>query len=80
MNFKVTRERHSPPTHSLVLVEIEATCVLARRPLLGGMLCSLVTSLGGVVYQVHSLHRSLITTVSCPDPTSKEEKGLVATE
>ena len=86
VSFKVTRKRHSPPTHSLVSVEIETTCVLARHlgsyftPLLGGMLCSLVTSLGGVVYQVHSLHRSLITTVSCPDPNSHEEKGLVAIE
>jgi len=49
-------------------------------PLFGGMLCRLVTSLWGVVYQVHSLHRSLITTVSCPDPNSHEEKGLVAIE
>ena len=86
VSFKVTRKLHSPPTLSLVSVEIEATCVLARHlggyftPLLGGMLCRLVTLLGGVVYQVHSLHRSLITTVSCPDPNSHEEKDLVAIE
>ena len=44
-------------------------------PLLGGMLCSLVTSPWGVVYQVDSLHRSLITTVSCPDPKISRGKG-----